>query len=144
MTNLRDTLTSPDRKPAVVSDLAALIENQIANLTGLTGIAAKTAFATAKKSRPDVVQRAANAYLGSFADALDPFWQQFTASQGTDFGADLAANKAEVTAALERAMDAEAPSSGSQRAMFDRFKPQVVKMLGGALPDLGALVQKHA
>ena len=42
------------------------------------------------------------------------------------------------------AVDAAAPSGGQARAMYDKFKPQVAKILVGALPRLGALVQKHA
>lgn len=144
MTTLRDTLTSPDRKPAVVADLGALIENEVQGMSGLTGIAAKAAYAAAKTRNPNIAQRAGGAYLGALADAIDPFWSQFTASGGGDFGAYLAQRSDEVSPALQRAMDAEAPAAGSQRAMYDRFKPQAVKVLTGALPRLGALVQKHA
>lgn len=144
MTNLRDTLTSADKKPAVVADLGVLVENEVSGLGGLTGIAAKAAYAAAKAKDSNIAQRAGGAYLGTLADALDPFWSSFTSSGGGDFGAYLAQREAEVAPALQRAMEAEAPAAGSQRAMFDRFKPQAVKVLTGALPRLGALVQKHA
>ena len=47
MTSLREALTAPETKPAVVADLSALIESEVAGLSGLTGIAIKTAFAGA-------------------------------------------------------------------------------------------------
>lgn len=144
MTTLRETLTSPQTKPAVVADLGGLIETEVSNLGGLTGVAVKAAYAAAKAKEPKIAQRAAGGYLGAFSDALDPFWTQFQGAGGGDFGAYLQDNSAAVTAALEKAMDAEAPSGGSQRAMYDRFKGQGVKVLSGALPQLGALIQKHA
>lgn len=144
MTTLREKLTSPDTKPSVVADLGTLIEQEVSGLGGLTGVAAKTAFSAAKAKEPNIAQRAAGGYLGALADALDPFWTQFQSAGGGDFGAYLKQNETEVTASLQQVMDAEAPASGGQRAMYDRFKGQAVKILTGALPKIGALVQQYA
>ncbi|PWD50612.1 hypothetical protein C8046_08060 [Serinibacter arcticus] len=143
MTTLREQLTAADTKPAAVADLAALIDGEVAGMSGLTGIAAKTAVKAAKAKRPDVVQRGANAYLGTLADALDPFWTTHRAQGGTDFGAYVAANSDQVSAAVMAAIESEV-GTGNQRSMFDKFKPQLGKVLVGALPKIGALVQKHA
>ncbi|WP_454296253.1 DUF6918 family protein [Salana multivorans] len=144
MTSLREALTAPETKPAVVADLSALIESEVAGLSGLTGIAIKTAFAGAKKKDPNIVSRAASGYVGTLGDALEPLWQRFQAEGGSDFGAFLVANQPEAEKAIMTAVDAAAPSGGQARAMYDKFKPQVAKILVGALPRLGALVQKHA
>lgn len=143
MTTLRDTLTAPETKPAAVADLASLIDAEVAGMSGLTGIAAKTAVKAAKAKRPDVVTRGANAYLGTLADALDPFWTRHSAEGGGDFGAYVAANSAEVNAAVLAAVESEV-GSGNQRSMYEKFKPQLSKVVAGALPKIGTLVQKHA
>ncbi|ROR96166.1 hypothetical protein EDD28_0742 [Salana multivorans] len=144
MTTLREALTAPETKPAVVADLATLIDSEISGLGGLTGIAIKTAFAAAKKKNPDIVSRVASGYVGTLGDALQPLWERFQAGGGGDFGAFLVANQAEAEKAIMTAVDAAAPSGGQARAMYDKFKPQAAKIMVGALPRLGALLQKHA
>lgn len=144
MTSLRDTLTDPSRKTAVVTDLSSLIEGEVATMGGLSGIAAKTAFAAVKKKDATIVSRAAGAYLGPLADALGPHWDSFKATGGSDFGAYLTSNSAAVNASLRDTLKAEAPTSGSARGMYEKFEPQILKVMAGALPRLGAMVQKHA
>ncbi|WP_284251147.1 DUF6918 family protein [Litorihabitans aurantiacus] len=143
MTTLRETLTAPETKPAAVADLAALIEAEIAGMSGLTGIAAKTAVKAAKARRPDVVERGANAYLGTLADALAPFWERHRAEGGGDFAGYVALHSGEVRDAVLAAIEGEV-GSGNQRSMYEKFKPQLTKVLTGALPKIGGLVQKHA
>ena len=142
MTSLREQLTAADTKPAAVADLAALIDAEVAGMGGLTGIAAKTAVKAAKAKRPDIVTRGANAYLGTLADALDPFWVR-SKEQGTDFVAFVQTNSEEVGAAVMTAIESEV-GNGNQRSMFDKFSGQVKKVLVGALPKIAALVTKHA
>lgn len=144
MTQLSEALTAPEKKPAVVTDLAALIEGEIQGMGGLTGIAAKAAVKAAQARNPKIIERGSAAYVGTLADALDPFWTSFRASGGTDFGAYLKQNEKEANAAVLAAVDAEVPAGGKERGMYEKFKPQIGKVLVGALPKLGALVQKHA
>lgn len=144
MTNLKEALTAPQTKPAVVADLATLIDRQVGTLGGLSGIAIKTAFGAAKRKDPAVVTKAANAYAGELGEVLQPLWDRFTASGGSDFGSFLSANKGEAETAIMTAVENGAPASGPERAMFDRFKPQVTKLLTSALPELGQIIQKHA
>lgn len=144
MTTLREALTAPETKPKVVADLAELIDSEISGMSGLSGIAVKTAFAAAKKRSPDLVTKVANGYVGTLADALQPLWTKFTQAGGSDFGSYLVANEKEASDAVISAVDAAAPSGGQQRAMYDKFKPQAVKVLTKALPRLGAIIQKHA
>ena len=58
-------------------------------------------------------------------------------------GAYVAANSAEVNAAVLAAVESEV-GSGNQRSMYEKFKPQLSKVVAGALPKIGTLVQKHA
>lgn len=143
MTTLRETLTAPATKPAVVADLGSLIEDEIAGMKGLSGVAVKTAVKAAKAGKPDIVQRGSNAYLGTLADTLDPFWSRFTESGGGDFGSFLQTNEAQVKEAFLTTAEQEV-SGGREKAMFEKFKPQVISVVMGALPKIGALVQKYA
>ncbi len=143
MTTLRETLTAAETKPAVVADLAALIDGEVSSMGGLTGIAAKAAVGAAKAKNPDIVKRGAASYVGTLADALDPFWTAHKADGGADFSAYVASHKDAVSAAVLKAVDSEV-GSGKERGMYDKFKPQINKVLLGALPKIGALVQKHA
>ena len=140
MTSLREALTNPAAKPAVVADLASLVEGEVASMGGFTGIGAKAAL----KTNPGLVTQMAGAYAGTFADALQGLWDRFQASGEADFGAFLVANRPEAESAIMTAVEAAAPAGGQARSMYDRFKLQAAKLLSGALPKIGALVQKHA
>lgn len=140
MTQLREVLTSPERKPAVVNDLAVLVDTEVSNLGGLTGIAAKAAYAGARNRVPGAI----SANLPQIADVVQPYWDSFQAAGASDFGAHLAENSDAVVSSVIGVVDSEVAASGTAAGMYGRFKPQLVKILTGALPRLGAIVQSHA
>jgi hypothetical protein len=67
-------LLEPGRREAVVADLAAVIDSEVADKKGLSGTAIKGGYNTANKFKPGLVPHATDKLLPEFVSALTPFW----------------------------------------------------------------------
>jgi hypothetical protein len=79
-------------------------------------------------------------------EKLEPYWEQFQAAGGGSFGDYLAKNGEQASESLLEITDARA--EGSSRPIIVKAYKSVrggaAKNVLAALPQLGALVQKHA
>ena len=73
-------LTTPDARPAVVADACALIDQEVARTSGISGMAIRSAYRVLTGIRPGMVPSAVDGLLDPFADQLDPFYQQHVAT----------------------------------------------------------------
>jgi len=79
-------------------------------------------------------------------DKLEPYWADFTASGGSEFGDYLAKRGSEVAESLLSVTDARAARS-SRPAIIKAYKTVrggAVKNVQAALPRVGDLVMKYA
>ncbi len=145
-TALTTSLLDPERSPAVVADFASVVDAEVKDKGGLSGAAIKAAYATVKKVSPSVVDSALTKLLPDFATALDPFWTDFTAQGPGDFGRFLAARGDTVGDALLAVTDrrAESTSQSALRKAYQSIRGKAKENVVGALPRVGAVVQKHA
>jgi hypothetical protein len=143
---LQDALTAPETLPNVVKDGIALVDDQISDKSGISGAAVKLAYKTVTTFSPDHVQYMVYTLLPSIAGKLQPYWDDFRAAGGGVFGDYLAKRGEEVSEALLEITDARAEAS-SRPVIVKAYKSvrgSAAKNVLAALPDLGALVQKHA
>jgi len=133
-------------RPQVIADLVDVVQQEVADKTGVSGAALKAGYGAASKVVPNLTERGLNKLLPDFAAALDPFWASFESSGGGDFGDHLAAHGAEVSAALLAVTDAKVQGSGREpvkkvyKALRGKAKGHVV----AALPRVGTALQRHA
>src|ERR1700720_3767282 len=73
MANLPDLLTS-DRKDQVVDDCCALIDAEVKDKGGISGLAIKAGYAAVKGVKPGFVQTVVSDLLPEFAKALEAVW----------------------------------------------------------------------
>ena len=83
---LHEILLAPDVKPHVVADCNALIEQEVRDMSGISGTAVKLAYKTASTFAPGHVRKMVGTLLPGMADNLQPFWADFVASGSADFG----------------------------------------------------------
>lgn len=103
MATLQEMLLAPDTRPRVVADCEELVTNQVAELSGVTGAAVKLAYNTVRRFDSNHIHGMIETILPSVADALQPYWAQFSAEytpSSGDFGSFLAARDEEVSEAL--------------------------------------------
>ena len=143
---LHEMLLAPQVKPQVVSDCEALIDNQLKEMSGISGTAIKLAYKTVRTFSANHIHYMIETLLPRMADELQPYWAEFNAMGGGQFGDYLAKREDEVSEALLRITDERAKGSGRPTIVkaYKTVRGSAAKHVKAALPAVGALVQKYA
>src|SRR3984885_9903657 len=149
MATLQEMLLTPDTQPRVVADCEELVTNQVAELSGVTGAAIKLAYNTVRRFDSDHIHAMVETILPNVADALQPYWAQFSAEPAPssgDFGGYLAAREEEVAEALLAITDRRRDNSVRPTIVkaYNTIRGRAIKQVKAALPELGLLIQKYA
>jgi hypothetical protein len=149
MATLQEMLLAPEIQPRVVADSEALVTDQVAELSGVTGAAIKLAYTTVRKFDANHIHGMIETILPSVADALQPYWAQFSAQytpSSGDFGGFLAAREDEVAEALLAITDRRRDNSARPTIVkaYNTIRGRASKQVKAALPALGLLIQKYA
>jgi hypothetical protein len=145
MPNLAEVLTSDAQKIAVVDDCCALIDAEVADKGGLTGLVIKAGYKAVQGVKPGFVRQVVVDLLPEFAGALDPIYQEAKSSGGgvRDY---FNANSTRVADALLSITDEKAnrSKSGLVKSTYEKLRSGAKKNVESAVPRLGAMVEKHA
>jgi len=142
MADLQEILLAPDVRPNVVADGVTLVEEEVAD----KGLIIKGAYKTVTTFASGIIHDAVQTLLPDMLVKLQPFWSDFQAAGGSDFGDFLAKNGEAASEALLSVTDERAKNSERApiRKAYSAVRPSGVKNVEAALPRLGALVQKYA
>lgn len=142
---LREQLGSNDKRRQVIDDACAVLDQEVADKTGLMGIAIKGAFKVVKGIRPGFVPEVVDALLDEFLDALDPFYQAALAGQ-RPAGSVVREKPAEVADALLAVTDRKSVKAKSQvvKSAYEKLRPSAKKQVEAACPRLAGLLERHA
>lgn len=143
---LQQTLLAPHTQPLVVDDCQVLIEQEVSGMSGISGTAVKLAYKTVIKFSPGHVRYMVEVLLPQMTSELEPYWAQFTATGGPEFGDYLVQHGDEVTQALLSVTDARGAASSRPviTKAYGAVRDKAARHVTAALPRVGALVQKHA
>ena len=143
---LQETLLSPENRSQVIDDCQALIEQQVSDVSGISGAAVKIAYKTVNTFIPGHVRHMVESLLPEMTDKLEPFWADFHGVGGGGFGDYLAKRGDEVSEALLSVTDARAAASDRPTIVkaYNKVRPSAAKHVTAALPNVGVLVQKYA
>jgi hypothetical protein len=144
MPTLSDMLGSGPKRQQVVDDACRVLDDEVSDKGGLSGLAIKGAYAVVKGIKPGFVREVVDALLDDFLGCLDPLFQEAT-SKGMKPGAYLQANASRVADALLAVTDGRA--ARAQRAVvkstYEKLRPTAKKQVEAAVPRLGALLERH-
>jgi hypothetical protein len=145
MPTLPEILNSDAKKGSVVDDCCVLIDDEVSDKGGISGLAIKAGYAAVKGIKPGFVKHVVADLLPEFAAALDPIYQEGTA-KSRPAGEYFAANASRVADALLGITDAKAAKSksGVVKGTYEKLRGSAKKNVESAVPRLGRLVQKHA
>lgn len=145
MPTLPEVLTSDAKKKLVVEDCLELIDREVEDKGGLSGMAIKAGYAAVKSIRPGFVKQVVNDLLPEFAKAVEPIYEE-AHTQSRPVGQHFATNASRVADALLAITDGKAQrtKSGVVKATYDRLRGTAKKNVESAIPRLGKLVEKHA
>ena len=149
MATLQEMLLAPAIRPTVVADCEDLVTDQVAELSGVTGAAMKLAYNTVRKFDANHIHGMIETILPNVADALQPYWAQFSAEftpSSGDFGGYLAAREEDVAEALLAITDRRRDNSVRPTIVkaYNTIRGRASKQVKAALPALGLLIQKYA
>src|SRR4051812_16933372 len=104
---LKELLAS---KPTTVDDCMGIIDAEVADKSGISGLAIKAGFAAVKGVKPGFIRGTVVDLIPQFADALEPMWIE-AKSKGGAPGDYFLQNKSKVANALLAITDAKAKTS---------------------------------
>jgi hypothetical protein len=145
LATLQDLLLTQENGPHLVADTQALVESEISS-KGITAAPLKAAFKVVTAFAPGYYQEAITSMLPGMVHQLEPYWADFTASGGANFGDYLAKRGPEATESLLAVTDDMAQKSGRAAVVkaYQMVRGGAGKNVEAALPALGAMVQKYA
>ena len=145
MPQLSDVLTAPGKKAAVVDDCLTIIDAEVSDKSGFSGLAIKAGFSAIKSVKPGFIKQAVEDLLPEFAVALDPVFQD-ALTQAAPLAEFFVKNSTRVADALLSITDGKAQRSKSSvvKGTYDKLRGSAKKNVEAAVPRLGKLVEKHA
>lgn len=145
MSNLVDALSSPEKRAIVVEDCLTLIDQEVADKSGLSGLAIKAGFAAVKGVKPGFIKQTVSDLLPEFAKAVEPLYAEAKA-KAEPVGAYFTKHGGRAADLLLALTDGKAERSthGIVKATYGRLRPSAKKNVEQAMPRLGRLIEKHA
>ncbi len=143
---LQEIMLAPQTRPQVTDDCFTLMEQELADKSGVSGTAVKLAYKTVNAFMPGHVRFMVGELLPDMVARLEPFWADFTTAGGSGFGDYLVKRGDEVSEALLSVTDARAAGSGRPTVLraYGSVRGHAVKHVQAALPRVGDLVMKYA
>ncbi|MBN2195564.1 MAG: hypothetical protein JW751_22280 [Polyangiaceae bacterium] len=144
MATLREKLSTGTKRQAVVDDALLVLDQEVADKSGLTGIAIKAAYAMVKGVKPGFIREVVDHLLDDFVDALEPIAAE-AAEKGQRAGPYLETNRSRVADALLAITDRKAQNAQNRaiKAAYERLRPTAKKHVEAAAPRLGRMMEKH-
>ncbi len=141
---LRDAISDPAKKTAIVAECCTLIDEEVAGKGGLSGLAVKAGYGAVKGIKPGFVPHVVESLLPEFAEKLDPLWAE--ATQGGNAVGWMGDNRSRVADALLTVTDAKSKNakSGVVRSTYERLRGSAKKNVEEAVPRLARLLEKHS
>lgn len=142
--SLVDALTNESKKQAVIKDCCDLIDAEVKDKGGISGLAIKAGYSTVKGIKPGFVEKAVEDLLPEFAKALDPIYED-AKSQNKPVADFFTSNASRVADALLAITDAKAEraKSGVAKSAYEKLRGSAKKNVEQAVPRLGKLIEKH-
>ncbi len=147
MSRLADFLLTAEKHQAVVRDVCALIDEEVARKSGLGGLAIKGGYAVVKGVKPGIITGAVEDMLPEFVEKLEPFWADHQKeSTGNPMEAFLRNRSGSMAEALLSITDSRAARAKNQilKKTYEKLRPYGKKNVEEAAPGIGRLIDRHA
>jgi hypothetical protein len=129
----------------VIDDACRVLDDEVADKSGLGGMAVKATFSLVKGIKPGFIRQAVDHLLDEFLDVMDPFVSE-AKTKSIKPGALIMQDRARMANALLAVTDrrAEKAESGMVRKSYDKLRPAAQKHVEAAAPRVGQLLDKYA
>ena len=143
---LQEILLAPDTQPKVMADCFTLIDQELADKSGVSATAVKLAYKSVKSFAPGYFREKVDEMLPLIVEKLEPYWADFNTSGSAEFGDYLAKRGDEVSESLLSVTDGMAAVSQRPTIIkaYRAVRGGAAKHVQAALPRVGDLVMKYA
>jgi hypothetical protein len=144
--NLPDLLLVDGAQQQLATDCQALVEQELSAKSGVSATALKVAYKAVTAFAPGYYQLTVESMVPDLLRQLQPFWADFQAAGGGQFGDYLVKRSEEVSEAMLQVTDGMAESSKRDAVVkiYNTVRGGAAKHIQESLPAVGALVEKHA
>ena len=145
MTSLKDSLGTAPKREAVIQDACQVLDQEVADKSGITGLAIKGAYKLVQGIKPGFVRQVVDHLLDEFLDALNPLYDEAVA-KGQRPGAYLLSNQGRVADALLQVTDNRAAQTegSTVKKAYEKLRPSAKKHVEAAAPRLAQMLERHA
>lgn len=143
---LKDSLLDESKSDVLLADVLALIDAEVSDKKGASGLAVKGGYGTVKKVGPSYIEKAVTTLWPDFVEKLEPFWQSYNAAPAGSFADYLVANSDQASDALLSVTDEriEETDKSAVKKFYGSLRGSAKKNVAEALPRVGDLVTRHA
>jgi hypothetical protein len=145
MPTLTEILTNDTRKSEVVDACCELIDLEVADKGGISGLAIKAGYGVVKGVKPGFIRKVVTDLLPEFATAIEPVYQD-AKTQAKAVPAFFAQNSSRVADALLAITDGKAQrsQSGAVKGTYEKLRGSAKKNVEAAVPRLAKMVDRFA
>jgi hypothetical protein len=145
MPSLKEQLGNGEKRREVIDDACRVLDLEVADKGGLSGMAIKAAYKLVQGIKPGFVRQVVDHLLDDFLEALDPTYQE-ALTRGQKPGVHLKANADRVADALLAVTDrrAQKADNATIKKAYEKLRPTAKKHVESAAPRLAELVDRHA
>ena len=84
MSALSEVLLASENRAAVIADCCTIIDQEVGDKKGLTGLAVKGAFKAVKTFNPTIIESVIDVLLDDFVSQLSPTYEGFKSAEEVD------------------------------------------------------------
>ncbi len=141
---LSEAIKDPAKRRAIIDDGVKVVEQEVSNKRGMSGMAVKAGFKVVKGVKPGIIGEALNMFLDQFAAKVDPYYDRCQ-EQGGSLRAYFVANSDAIADDLLGIVDAKAERAKHRtlKKAYFKLRPQGKKHTIEAMPAVAGLVQRH-
>lgn len=144
MSSLKEQLGSGEKRQQVIEDAIKVLDAEVADKGGLTGLAVKGGYKMVQGIRPGFVRDVVTGLLDDFLDSMDPLYQE-AKQKGRPAGAYVLENKGRMAEGLLAVTDRKAQrADGVLKKAYEKLRPLAKGQVEAAAPRLSQLLEKHA
>ena len=145
MPTLKEIAAQGDKRQTVVREACTVLDQEVADKSGVTGLAIKRAYKIVQGVKPGFVPEVVDHLLDDFLDALDPLYQEALEQQKKP-SVHLVEQKGRMADALLAITDKRAENAQRKaiKKAYEKLRPSAKKHVEAAAPRLGEMLDRHA
>jgi len=144
---IKELMLEPGLRPQVIQECCTLIDAEVADKKGLSGIAIKAGYSVFRAVKKTALAEAVDNLLDDFVEVLDGQHARYLQARRADetLKAYLVAHKQEVAESLLAITDRrqEASTHKTVKGAYGKLRPQAALHVQEALPRVADLLERH-